>query len=472
VISAGRQRLKYVIGDYISSNVAWLGYNCVRYFRGEVQGNFGSFKDFALSGMVVFGQIIFPLVMMAVYYLSGYYSEVFRKSRLQELLTTFWTSIVNSLIIFFIALINDVIDDRGYNYEMILVLWTLLFFLVYFVRVGITTDAARRIKSRKWSFRTLIVGRGSEALAFVSRLERMKNSLGYNVIGFVSIPGENDVKDIDKPCYTLDEMEEVCSREKVEEFVVVPTKQDSANILNAINRLFLLNIPIKITPDMYNILLSRIHINDLYGDPLVDISGSNMTSSEKNIKRVGDVFVSFVLLILLIPVYLVVAILIKLDTHGPVFYTQERVGLHNKPFRIIKFRTMVENAENNSVPQLSDRDDPRVTKVGRFLRKYRIDELPQFFNVLRGDMSLVGPRPERQYYINKILERMPSYSLLHQVRPGITSMGMVKFGYARDVDEMVARLRFDLIYLENMSIINDLKIMVYTVKIVFTGKGV
>jgi lipopolysaccharide/colanic/teichoic acid biosynthesis glycosyltransferase len=175
---------------------------------------------------------------------------------------------------------------------------------------------------------------------------------------------------------------------------------------------------------------------------------------------------------LLIPVYLVVAILIKLDTHGPVFYTQERVGLHNKPFRIFKFRTMVENAENNSVPQLSDSDDPRVTKVGRVLRKYRIDELPQFFNVLRGDMSLVGPRPERQYYINKILERMPSYSLLHQVRPGITSMGMVKFGYARDVDEMVARLRFDLIYLENMSIINDLKIMVYTVKIVFTGKGV
>ena len=166
-----------------------------------------------------------------------------------------------------------------------------------------------------------------------------------------------------------------------------------------------------------------------------------------------------------------IAALVKISSKGNIFYSQERLGKRGVPFHIYKFRTMEMNAEKDGIPQLSNENDVRITKIGSFLRKYRLDELPQFWNVLKGDMSLVGPRPEREYFINQIIKKAPYYALLYQVKPGITSMGMVKYGYASDVDGMVNRLKYDLIYIENMSILNDLKIMVYTVKTIITGKG-
>ncbi len=472
MISEGLQRLKYVIGDYLTANLAWVSYNCARFAMGGVRG-YQSLKAFLTSDTVLLEQAVFPLIMMGVYYLSGYYNEVFRKSRLSEVTTTFSSSCINALITFLIALMNDMMtDNRMYNNESVLVLLALLFFLTYIVRAIITGYTSHKIKSRQWSFKTLIVGDGAAAYAFVNKLERMRASLGYDIVGYVHMPGENGVKDIEKPRYKLDEVAAVCADQGVQELIVVPTKQDSATLLAAINRLFALNLPIKITPDKYNILLSRARLSDLYGDPLIDISGSNMSAGGQNMKRFCDVVISCIALVVLIPVYIIVGIIIKSDSRGPVFYFQERLGRHNKPFKIIKFRTMIQNAEQEGKPQLSSDNDPRITRVGHYLRKYRIDELPQFFNVLRGDMSLVGPRPERRYYAQKILEREPAYSLVHQIRPGITSMGMVKYGYARTVDEMLERLRFDLLYLENMSLLNDLKIIVYTIKIVFTGRGV
>jgi exopolysaccharide biosynthesis polyprenyl glycosylphosphotransferase len=216
---------------------------------------------------------------------------------------------------------------------------------------------------------------------------------------------------------------------------------------------------------------SQVRISDFYGEPLVNISRSSMSDSAKNLKRAIDVIVSLAALIVLLPLFAVVACIIKATSPGPVFYLQERIGLHNKPFNIIKFRSMVQDAEASGRPQLSSDDDPRITPFGRFMRKYRIDELPQFWNVLKGEMAIVGPRPERKYYIDQITKRVPSYALLHQVRPGITSMGMVKFGYAKNVDEMVERVKYDLMYLDNMSLLNDLKILIYTIRIVFTGRG-
>ena len=188
--------------------------------------------------------------------------------------------------------------------------------------------------------------------------------------------------------------------------------------------------------------------------------------------RVIDVATSLLLMLALSPVYAVIAIMIKLNSKGPVIYRQERVGYHNKPFIIYKFRSMIDNAEGGGTPQLSSETDPRITPVGRFLRKYRLDELPQFYNVLKGDMSLVGPRPERRYYVDQLVKYRPAYSLVHRVRPGITSMGQVKFGYAENLEEMIERLDYDLLYLDNMSVLTDLKILVYTMKIVITGKGV
>ena len=472
MITERTQRLKYIISDYVMSNLAWLAFNCVRFWFGAVQGGFTSLSTYLCSKMIILGQIVFPLMMMVIYYLSGYYVEVFRKSRLQELLTTITTAAISSLAIIFVALINDMMPERKENYEMILLLWALLFSLVYVGRAIITNGTMSRINHGKLYFNTLVVGRGSAAISFVDRLERINMAKGYRVVGYASIPGENDVKDVDRAVFTLDELPQVCEQYNIQDIIVVPTKQDSAQLLKAINHLFTLNLPIKITPDKYNILLSRVRINNMYGDLLVDISSSSMGYSGRVIKRVFDVILSTLVLLLFFPFGLIIGTLIKLDSSGPVFYSQSRLGYHNRPFNIFKFRTMYNDAEKDGTPQLSRDNDERITRIGHWLRKYRIDEIPQFWNVLMGDMSIVGPRPEREFYVKQILAREPAYSLVHQVRPGITSMGLVKFGYARESDEMLERLNFDLIYLENMSLVNDLEIMIFTIKTVMTGKGI
>lgn len=193
-------------------------------------------------------------------------------------------------------------------------------------------------------------------------------------------------------------------------------------------------------------------------------------ASTKVIKRAFDICFSLAVLLLGAPLFLLLAIITKLTSKGPVFYKQERIGINGKPFYIYKYRSMRVDAEKDG-PQLSKDNDPRITKWGQIMRKTRLDELPQFWNVLKGDMSVVGPRPERQHFIQQIIEKAPGYQLLLSIKPGITSIGQVYYGYAENVDQMCQRMLFDLRYLNEVNIQTDINIILQTVKVMFQGKG-
>ncbi|MCF8453711.1 MAG: sugar transferase, partial [Pedobacter sp.] len=235
--------------------------------------------------------------------------------------------------------------------------------------------------------------------------------------------------------------------------------------------LYVYDIDIRFTPRLYEILTAGTKIKMLGVNPLVNITTLHMPDWQFSVKRLIDFVIALTGIILFFPLMIYVAIRIKSDSSGSILYFQERIGYLGKPFNIIKFRTMFQDSENGS-PQLSSADDARITPFGKFLRKYRLDELPQLWNILKGDMSIVGPRPERKYYIDMIIQDAPYYCLLYKIRPGLTSWGPIKIGYTDTIEKMVERLNYDIIYLDNMSLLTDFKIILQTVDIIFKGKGV
>lgn len=478
MITEKYQRLRYIAGDYLATSLAWFIFNIIRFFQiiPSTQETFPSFSIYYSISPVILGQIFFPVMMMGLYFLSGYYNRPLFRSRLDELLTTITTAIIGSVIIFFLALVNDPIPDRASNIELLCILFSLLFGVVYTVRLTITRYGLSKINRGSLTRQMVIIGINKDAKSLRHRMESTPRR-GHKIMAYVDPCEDNGHPKNETfdglPVLTLEQLSTAKDDMNLKALLIPEgtSAGETANFSDVLNRLFPLEIPILVSPNSLQ-LVSRLNkLGDIAGEPLIDICSARMADSTRNLKRTSDIIVALLALVALSPLFLILAILIKIDSKGTVFYTQERIGYHKKPFKIIKFRTMITEAEASG-PRLASVGDDRVTSLGRFLRKYRLDELPQFVNVLKGEMSLVGPRPEREFFIRQILKKAPYYSILHQVRPGITSWGMVKHGYASTIDEMIERSRFDLIYLENISLMVDLKILLHTVNTIIKGRGV
>ena len=461
-----KQAGKYILSDFISASVAWLLFNILRYEVFAIDEGADSLLDYLQYPGVLGGQVVIPLFWLVLYYFSGYYNKPFGKSRLTELFSTFITVLIGTVFVFFALLLDDIPRSIDIYYKLFFGMFGLQFFITYIPRLLITQSGMRKIKNREWAMKVLIIGAGGKAVRIAHDLYR----LGYDICGFVSEDERTPVKaDRNQVLGTVEDIPVLMEKENVDEIVLAVESKNNKALLGILYSLYRYKRPIKVLADRFN-MLSKIQLRTIRGIPLVDVTDNNFSPAEQNIKLFLDKVCSVVALLLLSPLFAYIAWRVKKDSPGPVFFRQERIGYLGQPFWMYKFRTMYVNAEENG-PSLSSEDDLRVTPFGRIMRKYRLDELPQFWNVLKGDMSLVGPRPERKYFIDEIVKTAPYYYLLHNVRPGITSLGMVKYGYAASVDKMVERMEYDILYYENMSLTLDLTILIYTVKTVITGKG-
>jgi exopolysaccharide biosynthesis polyprenyl glycosylphosphotransferase len=324
----------------------------------------------------------------------------------------------------------------------------------------------------KVGFNTLIIGGNQKAIDIYKQMKDSPKALGNIFNGFIYSNKEasNGMSKYLPQLGHLSELEAIIDNHEIEEVVVAVDSSEHHLLENILTRLSYRPVVVKVLPDLYDIISGSVKTSNVYDAVLIHIHPDLMPDWQRVCKRTIDIVASLFALIILSPVYLFAAIKVMLSSSGPIIYKQQRIGLFGRPFYIYKFRSMYTDAEKGG-PALSSKDDSRITPWGRVMRKWRIDELPQFVNILKGDMSLVGPRPERKHFIDIISSTHPHYKYLHKVKPGLTSWGMVQFGYAENVSEMMERMKYDLLYIENCSLALDLKIMLYTLMVIFQGRG-
>lgn len=460
-------KITLFMSDFISTMIAFFGVFWLRYRSGL----------FPIDVELYITDLWLPALALYAYWLifylyNGLYHLPEAPSRTDENVKVFRATSYGVILLFLLTF--DFFNPFSIGRLIIVIYWFAQLFITIVFRSIILSIRHNQLMKGIGLTPSFIVGCNSKGFEIYEKIKQYP-ALGYHILGFISTedePVEGEAYEGLPVIGHLDDISELIKKHQVKQLVIAFGTDKHQKVLDVIERTADSRIGMKILPDMYDIISGLARTQQIYGIPLIDINPGIMLPWEKFIKRASDIFISILGLLLFLPFGLLLALIIKLNSRGPIFYTQDRLGLYSKPFRIIKFRSMKHNVQTpDEQVILTTENDLRVTRIGQFIRRFRLDEVPQLINVLKGDMSIIGPRPDMPKLTEQLEKQIPLYRHRMKVKPGITGWAQISVPYPQTLDEVKEKFNCDIYYIENMSLKLDLKIMLNTIAIMFSGSG-